>query len=155
MKGNIKELSVRDLPKEEQTYVKAVIQLVDRGDMQKALEIANKLRPEVQGLLPDYILYKFSQLSEMSGTGGGASFTAGTGEQYATPKAFNKKKVVRKSLKLKEILSETLGEERVNGVKAVNKLVALKKLITNEYNLPENYIRHINQNIDEIINLLI
>jgi len=53
-------------------------------------------------------------LKEMSGTGGGAagaSFTAGTGEQYATPKAFNKKKVVRKSLKLKEILKEINGNK--------------------------------------------
>lgn len=30
-------------------------------------------------------------LEEMSVTGGGASFTPGTGEQYATPRAFSKK----------------------------------------------------------------
>ena len=37
-------------------------------------------------------------LDEMSGTGGGgASFSVGTGAQYATPKAFKKKKDINES----------------------------------------------------------
>jgi hypothetical protein len=33
----------------------------------------------------------YEELAEISSTGTGASFTSGTGEQYATPKAFSKK----------------------------------------------------------------
>ena len=36
-------------------------------------------------------------LDEMSGTGGGASFSTGTGAQYATPFAFKKKKKIKES----------------------------------------------------------
>ena len=42
---------------------------------------------EVVELLREYIK---EQLSEMSTTGTGASFTPGTGAQYATPAAFSK-----------------------------------------------------------------
>ena len=53
------------------------------------------------------------RINEMSSTGTGATVTAGTGEQYSTPKAFNKKKkiVVKKSMKLKEILKEINGNK--------------------------------------------
>lgn len=44
-------------------------------------------RKEVEQLLREYIR---EQLSEMSTTGTGASFTPGTGAQYATPAAFSK-----------------------------------------------------------------
>jgi len=36
-------------------------------------------------------------LDEMSGTGGGASFSVGTGAQYATPFAFKKKEKIKES----------------------------------------------------------
>ena len=44
-------------------------------------------RKEVEQLLREYIR---EQLSEISATGTGASFTPGTGAQYATPAAFSK-----------------------------------------------------------------
>ena len=44
-------------------------------------------RKEVEQLLREYIR---EQLSEMSTTGTGASFTPDTGAQYATPAAFSK-----------------------------------------------------------------
>ena len=44
-------------------------------------------RSEVVELLREYIK---EQLSEVSTTGTGASFTPGAGEQYATPFAFSK-----------------------------------------------------------------
>ena len=44
-------------------------------------------RREVEELLREYIK---EQLSEISATGTGASFTPGTGAQYATPAAFSK-----------------------------------------------------------------
>ena len=44
-------------------------------------------KSEVVGLLREYIK---EQLSEVSTTGTGASFTPGTGAQYATPFAFSK-----------------------------------------------------------------
>ena len=44
-------------------------------------------RREVEELLREYIK---EQLSEISATGTGASFSPGTGAQYATPAAFSK-----------------------------------------------------------------
>jgi len=44
-------------------------------------------RREIEELLREYIK---EQLSEISATGTGASFTPGTGAQYATPAAFSK-----------------------------------------------------------------
>lgn len=44
-------------------------------------------RKEVEQLLREYIR---ERLSEISATGTGASFTPGTGAQYATPAAFSK-----------------------------------------------------------------
>ena len=47
------------------------------------------------------------ELNEMSATGGGASFTPGQGAQYATPKAFGKKKEANKAT---ENIKSTLKE---------------------------------------------
>jgi hypothetical protein len=57
------------------------------------------------------------QLKEMSATGTGASFTAGTGENYATPKAFNPNK---KAKGAKNIYYYKLGFKPVDQ-KALNK----------------------------------
>lgn len=103
----ISELSIKQLPPQEQAIIKKIIELDSKNQTKEALELAKSLRIEAQMLLPDSIMFKFDQLSEMSGTGGGASFNAGTGEQYATPKAFKKKK----SMKLKEILKEIDGDK--------------------------------------------
>lgn len=47
------------------------------------------------------------ELNELSATGGGAGFTPGQGAQYATPKAFDKKKRVSKVTKnIKNTLKE-------------------------------------------------
>jgi len=99
--------------------------------MSAAKEIASKydmLAPEEQKVMRNTYYKMFLKqinkkprydLSEMSGTGGGAgaggaTVTAGNGEQYSTPKAFDKKKkmVVKKSMKLSEILREINGNQR-------------------------------------------
>jgi len=50
--------------------------------------------------LRELIREQLKQIHEMSNTGGGASFNAGTGAQYATPKAFsNKKKEIPRTSK--------------------------------------------------------
>ncbi len=86
----------------QQTPVQQVIDLVNKGEIKKALEIANTLSDEDKNKIPDSILFKFSQLAEMSMTGTGASFSGGSGEGFATKYAFGrkpkKKKIVRKKL---------------------------------------------------------
>ena len=55
-------------------------------------ELFNKYRTHIRNNYPEF--YKKYQVEEMSTTGGGegaASFTGGTGMQYATPYAFRKK----------------------------------------------------------------
>lgn len=117
----IKELSINQLSVDEQSTIKNIIQLVNSDKIQDALKIAEKLRPEVQGLLPDSVLFKFSQLSEMSGTGGSAGFTPGTGLGVATKNAFgnkrhsnkfgrNGRKIKKKTPKLSSIMAEILLE---------------------------------------------
>ena len=51
-------------------------------------------------------------LDEMSGTGGGgASFSVGTGAQYATPKAFKKKKDIKVGSQTGRVSSEPIKME--------------------------------------------
>jgi hypothetical protein len=54
------------------------------------------------GFILDKCIKELEIVKEISSTGGGASFTPGVGEQYATPKAFNGKKklpIIRKPLR--------------------------------------------------------
>lgn len=85
----------------QQTPLQQVIDLVKKGELQKALEIADTLSPEDRDKIPDSILFKLSQLAEMSMTGTGASFSGGSGEGVATKYAFGKKKKKKKIIRKK------------------------------------------------------
>src|SRR5690554_635346 len=80
----------------EKLKLKQVIELVRKGEIEKAVEIADTLSHEYRDKIPSDIMFKFSQLAEMSGAGGGANASVGSGEGMATKNAF--KKVVRKKL---------------------------------------------------------
>ncbi len=70
-------------------------------------DVFNKYRTHLRKNYPDQYAEIKRQLEEMSTTGGGAgaaSFTGGTGMQYATPYAFKRKKK-----KLKEGIGASLG----------------------------------------------
>jgi len=61
------------------------------------------------GELKSIIKEVLQELNEMSATNvGGASFTAGQGAQYATPKAFSKKKTNRATENLKKLGYKTV-----------------------------------------------
>lgn len=49
----------------QQTPLQQVIDLVKKGELQKALEIADTLSPEDRDKIPDSILFKLSQLAEI------------------------------------------------------------------------------------------
>jgi hypothetical protein len=51
-------------------------------------EVAQKIADLVPGVVPD----EDKEIGEVSATGTGASVSAGSGEGYATPKAFKKKR---------------------------------------------------------------
>jgi|TARA_R110000822_G_scaffold89055_3_gene205932 hypothetical protein len=59
------------------------------------------------GQLRELIKEVLSELNEQSATGTGASFTPGTGAQYATPYAFSKKKGKNAATKYGEKLGYT------------------------------------------------
>jgi hypothetical protein len=99
----------------EKRIISHIVELVEsnvENNIRKAEELANTLSTEAVNYLMENhesILWKFSlleirkKIDEMSSTGGGAAMTPGTGEQYATPKAFKKKK---KDTKLETLLKE-------------------------------------------------
>lgn len=127
---NIKELSAKELPQDEQQSLRNVISLIDANRVKEALAIAEKLRPEVQGLLPDSILFKFSQLEEMSMTGGSAFTTPGDGMGIATKNAFGKrKKKKKKSFKLASLLNEISYNKFKNESKTRSKQEQLHKAV--------------------------
>lgn len=92
---------------EDKRKLKQVFELVKQNKIKEAAEIADTLSDEAKNKIPDSILFKFSQLAEMSSTGGGATFTPGTGEGVAS-KIFGKKKKFKKLPKLANIMNESL-----------------------------------------------
>ncbi len=101
----IKLASFGDSLQKMYTALKALKQLLGTDDarsdetIQKILvdfkEVFNRYRTHLRTSYPDQYRQIKNQLKEISGTGGGAgaaSFSGGTGMQYATPYAFSKKK---------------------------------------------------------------
>jgi len=73
---------------------------------------------------------KEDELDEMSTTGTGASFNAGTGAAYATPKAFKKKKKEINEVSYGDFKRNTESSPRqkiAKGIRQVNKMIKEKE----------------------------
>lgn len=106
----IKLASFSDSLKKVSDAVKALSRLTGTNDARndqnikdiarELKDVFNKYRTHLRKNYPDQYNQIKSQLEEISVSGGGtagASFTPGTGEQYATPFAFNKNKKAKGS----------------------------------------------------------
>ena len=82
---------------------------------------------------------KEDELDEMSVTGTGASFQAGTGAAYATPKAFKKKKKEVNEVSYGDFKRNTESSPRqkiAKGIRQVNKMIKeIEKIISHNFRL--------------------
>lgn len=122
----IKLASFGDSLKQMSQAVKALKQLLGTDDarndqaiqsISKELkDVFNKYRTHLRKFYPDQYNQIKQQLEELSTTGGGAgaaSFSPGTGAQYATPFAFNKNKKAKGTDK--DILTKKFGYKLAEG----------------------------------------
>lgn len=96
-------------------YLKAKDDSKFRDIYEEAKELRNKIRTHIRNEYPDDYRRMSTNMDEISGTGGGAgaaSFTPGTGGQYATPFAFRKK-----GQKANDKAYKELGYKEVNEIK--------------------------------------
>ena len=82
---------------------------------------------------------KEDELDEMSVTGTGASFQAGTGAAYATPKAFKKKKKEVNEVSYGDFKRNTESSPRqkiAKGIRQVNKMIKeIEKIVEHNFRL--------------------
>ena len=82
---------------------------------------------------------KEDELDEMSTTGTGASFNAGTGAAYATPKAFKKKKKEVNEVSYGDFKRNTESSPRqkiARGIRQVNKMIKeIEKIVAHNFRL--------------------
>ena len=82
---------------------------------------------------------KEDELDEMSTTGTGASFQAGTGAAYATPKAFKKKKKEVNEVSYGDFKRNTESSPRqkiAKGIRQVNKMIKeIEKIVSHNFRL--------------------
>ena len=82
---------------------------------------------------------KEDELDEMSTTGTGASFNAGTGAAYATPKAFKKKKKEVNEVSYGDFKRNTESSPRqkiARGIRQVNKMIKeIEKIVAHNFQL--------------------
>ena len=82
---------------------------------------------------------KEDELDEMSTTGTGASFNAGTGAAYATPKAFKKKKKEVNEVSYGDFKRNTESSPRqkiAKGIRQVNKMIKeIEKIVAHNFRL--------------------
>ena len=82
---------------------------------------------------------KEDELDEMSVTGTGASFQAGTGAAYATPKAFKKKKKEVNEVSYGDFKRNTESSPRqkiAKGIRQVNKMIKeIEKIVAHNFRL--------------------
>ena len=82
---------------------------------------------------------KEDELDEMSVTGTGTSFQAGTGAAYATPKAFNKKKKEVNEVSYGDFKRNTESSPRqkiAKGIRQVNKMIKeIEKIVAHNFRL--------------------
>ena len=80
-----------------------------------------------------------NQMNEMSTTGTGASFQAGTGAAYATPKAFKKKKKEVNEVSYGDFKRNTESSPRqkiAKGIRQVNKMIKeIEKIVSHNFRL--------------------
>jgi len=82
---------------------------------------------------------KEDELDEMSTTGTGVSFNAGTGAAYATPKAFKKKKKEVNEVSYGDFKRNTESSPRqkiAKGIRQVNKMIKeIEKIVAHNFRL--------------------
>ena len=82
---------------------------------------------------------KEDELDEMNTTGTGASFQAGTGAAYATPKAFKKKKKDLNEVSYSDFKRNTESSPRqkiARGIRQVNKMIKeIEKIVAHNFRL--------------------
>ena len=81
---------------------------------------------------------KEDELDELSSTGTGASFQAGTGAAYATPKAFKKKKKVNEVSygDFKRNTESSPRQKIAKGIRQVNKMIKeIEKIVAHNFRL--------------------
>ncbi|MBT7528868.1 MAG: hypothetical protein HN660_05205 [Flavobacteriaceae bacterium] len=104
---------------------------------------------------------KEDELGEMSTTGTGASFNAGTGAAYATPKAFKKKKKEVNEVSYGDFKRNTESSPRqkiAKGIRQVNKMIKeIEKIVSHNFRLKTEldmnsgtFLRSTNKQIHEI-----
>jgi len=103
---------------------------------------------------------KEDELDELSSTGTGASFQAGTGAAYATPKAFKKKKKVNEVSygDFKRNTESSPRQKIAKGIRQVNKMIKeIEKIVAHNFRLKTEldmnsgtFLRSTNKQIHEI-----
>ena len=103
---------------------------------------------------------KEDELGEMSTTGTGASFQAGSGEAYATPNAFKKKKDVNEVSygDFKRNTESSPRQKIAKGIRQVNKMIKeIEKIVEHNFRLKTEldmnsgtFLRSTNKQVHEI-----
>jgi len=103
---------------------------------------------------------KEDELDELSSTGTGTSFQAGTGAAYATPKAFKKKKKVNEVSygDFKRNTESSPRQKIAKGIRQVNKMIKeIEKIVAHNFRLKTEldmnsgtFLRSTNKQIHEI-----
>jgi len=104
---------------------------------------------------------KEDELDEMNTTGTGASFQAGTGAAYATPKAFKKKKKDLNEVSYSDFKRNTESSPRqkiARGIRQVNKMIKeIEKIVAHNFRLKTEldmnsgtFLRSTNKQIHEL-----
>jgi len=101
------------------------------------------------------------RMNELSSTGTGASFNAGTGAAYATPKAFKKKKKEVNEVSYGDFKRNTESSPRqkiAKGIRQVNKMIKeIEKIVAHNFRLKTEldmnsgtFLRSTNKQVHEI-----
>ena len=132
-------------------YLKAKDDSKFRDIYEESKNIRNKIRTHIRNEYPDDYRRMTVNIDEMSTTGGGAgaaSFTSGTGAQYATPYAFRKKGQKTDDKAYKEIGYKSINEARIDQSKMfdqglvdgiINQIREITGILEDEYNSDVGY----------------
>lgn len=126
------------ISKEEKDKIKLIVKLADQEKLKEALEIANSLSRIAMNMIPDSVLFKFSNLDEMSVTGGAANINPGTGMGVATKNSFKKKrknyftkkKFPPRSMRLSSLLNEISYNKFKNEARTKKQKASFHKINT-------------------------
>ncbi len=116
--------------------------LVEAKDHQISKEEMEKLHKDGKIKLKDgsmLFFIKEEDIDEISTTGTGASFNAGTGAAYATPKAFKKKKKEVNEVSYGDFKRNTESSPRqkiAKGIRQVNRMIKeIEKIVSHNFRL--------------------